>query len=185
VNWQSGSEPAGVAWEFSLDDKPHILARWRNPNKLVLDGFTVEQADVDKLLPLSDAALRKTLLLDQFGTMFLSLRPEEKSRIFSETLNLDVFIRSAERASVALRDIEALVDKHKIDVSQQTALLAETRDQLELAIKKEEQFEEERNRDLDRCTAEYRKAKAEMEEVTDKLNAARDAHSRVGRLINA
>jgi DNA repair exonuclease SbcCD ATPase subunit len=65
----------------------------------------VEQADVDKLLPLSDAALRKTLLLDQFGTMFLSLRPEEKSRIFSETLNLDVFIRSAERASVALKDV--------------------------------------------------------------------------------
>jgi DNA repair exonuclease SbcCD ATPase subunit len=181
VNWQSGSEPAGVVWEFSLDDKPHILARWRNPNKLVLDGVTVEQADVDKLLPLSDAALRKTLLLDQFGTMFLSLRPEEKSRIFSETLNLDVFIRSAERASVALKDVEALVDKHKIDVSQQTALLAETRDQLELAIKKEEQFEEERNRDIDRVRIEYRKAKAEMEEVTDKLNAARDAHSRVGK----
>jgi DNA repair exonuclease SbcCD ATPase subunit len=181
VNWQSGSEPAGVVWEFSLDDKPHMLARWRNPNKLVLDGVTVEQADVDKLLPLSDAALRKTLLLDQFGTMFLSLRPEEKSRIFSETLNLDVFIRSAERASVALKEVEILVEKHKIDVNQQTALLAETRDQLELAIKKEEQFEEERNRDLDRVRIEYRKAKAEMEEVTDKLNNARDAHSKVGK----
>jgi DNA repair exonuclease SbcCD ATPase subunit len=181
VNWQSGSEPAGVVWEFSLDDKPHILARWRNPNKLVLDGFTVEQTDVDKLLPLSDAALRKTLLLDQFGTMFLSLRREEKSRIFSETLNLDVFIRSAERASVAFRDFEALVDKHKVDIAQQTALLAETRDQLELAIKKEEQFEEERNRDLERIRVEYRKAKSEMEEVTDKLNVARDAHSRAGK----
>jgi hypothetical protein len=52
---------------------------------------------------------------------------------------------------------------------------------LELAIKKEEQFEEERNRDLDRIRIEYRKAKAEMEEVTDKLNDARDAHSKVGK----
>jgi DNA repair exonuclease SbcCD ATPase subunit len=52
---------------------------------------------------------------------------------------------------------------------------------LELAIKKEEQFEEERTRDLEKVRADYRKAKSEMEEVTEKLNAARDAHSKVGK----
>src|SRR5215468_8191492 len=56
VNWYANGASAGVAAEFTLDGVAHMVERYRNPSRLTLDGTTVEQLDIDKLLPLSDSA---------------------------------------------------------------------------------------------------------------------------------
>src|SRR3954465_4081706 len=61
-NWNDDTGTKGVL-HIKLDAADYIIERGRNPSILTLNGSTVQQVEIDRLLPLSDAALRRTLLL--------------------------------------------------------------------------------------------------------------------------
>jgi DNA repair exonuclease SbcCD ATPase subunit len=174
VENRNASGETRVDLEFALDAAVHSLSRTRNPNGLFLDGARVEQRDVDALLPLTDAALRKSVLIDQFGEMFLSLRPEAKSQIFTETLNLDKWLRAAdaanERALTADRELQANYRKQE----GVRRALAEAKDQFEAARRGEVEFEAE----LKAKMAEARKRERTLQEDADAKRDALDAARR-------
>src|SRR5215471_1956295 len=158
VHWGAQGETAGVEGLFRLGGVPYRLERFRNPSRLRMNGETVTQADIDKLLPLSDSALRRTLLIDQFGTIFLGLGPENKSRIFSETLNLDLWVKAADLAGKQLAEAERALTSNEQGLAVTIAALAEVKDQREDAVKREDSFEDER-------IASLKKVKAELTEA--------------------
>lgn len=180
VNWDADGNTAGVTGVFMFDGVIRTLERYRNPSRLTLDGRTVEQREIDQLLPLSDAALRRTLLIDQFGTMFLGLRPEEKSRIFSETLNLDKCIKAADNAGHKVTDAERAIRRLEQELAATAAALAEVTDQREAAVEREEAFEDERVATLAALKLDVRKAEAAYKESEVALNAARAANAKFG-----
>jgi hypothetical protein len=85
-NWELDRNATYGALTLSIDDHEYVIKRGRNPSILTINERTVEQIEIDKLIPLSDSAMRRTLLLGQRSPMFLDLRLEEMSRLFSETL---------------------------------------------------------------------------------------------------
>lgn len=180
VNWYADGNAAGVTGVFLLDGVTHTIERYRNPSRLSLDGRTVEQRDIDQLLPLSDTALRRTLLIDQFGTMFLGLRPEDKSRIFSETLQLDKWIRASDNASDRIKEIERAIRMLEVDLAATVATLAEVIDQREAAVIREEHFENERVKAVARLKQEVADAAAKRAKSEEVLNTARVKQAEFG-----
>lgn len=141
-NWDLDKGSTWGELQLTVDDQLYIIVRGRNPSVLTINRRTVEQSEIDKLIPLSDSAMRRTLLLGQRSQMFLDLRAEEKSRLFSETLDLDVWLRASDRASVRLKDKELELTKIQHLASGLDGSMNEIRDQHETAIEKESLFME-------------------------------------------
>ena len=178
-NWELRKQPVNVAIRFSLDNVDHCIARKRNPIILYLDGEQAEQSTIDNLLPLTDSALRQSIIIDQFGDMFLSLRPEDKSRIFSETLDLDLWVKGADRAGKEIIIIERELANLNNELSGIVGALNEARDQFDLAELKEESFEAELKQQLKEKRQIRADAAYQAEEARAALNTARDALSGV------
>lgn len=162
-----------VELEFALDDAVHKVSRSRNPNNLMLDGQKVEQQSIDALLPLTDAALRKSILLDQSGDMFLGLKPEAKSQIFTETLALDKWIRASDIAGQRADQAARLLQTVQRKIEGNSAAYDEARDLYELAKKKEDEFEADMKAQLAVAKKAAREAENASVEAFDALNAAR------------
>lgn len=140
-----GTERQRTSGELTLvvGSNEYVIVRGRNPSVLTINDRTVEQNEIDKLIPLSDSALRRTLLLGQRSLMFLDLRPEEKSRLFSETLDLDIWLQAADLASQILRERERDLSRLEAQSAGVFASITEIRDQHEASIKKEEEFKQQ------------------------------------------
>jgi predicted nucleic acid-binding Zn-ribbon protein len=137
-----GTERAETYGELTLviGDEDYVIRRGRNPSVLTINHRTVEQHEIDKLIPLSDSALRRTLLLGQRSLMFLDLRPEEKSRLFSETLDLDIWLRATEIANEDLRKKERQLTQIETQFANISGSMNEVRSQHETAVQKEAEF---------------------------------------------
>lgn len=129
-----------VKIEFLLGNEVHTVERCRHPNNLLLDGRKVEQIEIDKVLPFNESVLRKTILIDQFNSMFLDLRPEEKSRIFSETLGLDKWLKAAESAAEKIHAGEKSISQHEKSIASMNGTLDEMKISYNRAIQNEEDF---------------------------------------------
>jgi len=138
--WGADKAVVGGWLALVIDDQEYIISRGRNPSVLTINTRIVEQAEIDKLIPLSDSALRRTLLLGQRSSMFLDLRPEEKSRLFSETLDLDIWLRAAELAGDRLKLKEREATKINNSFEHVSGSINEIRDQHEAATIKEGEF---------------------------------------------
>ncbi len=183
-NWYSDGSTR-VVLQFVLDDADYEIERGRNPSILTLNGKTVQQADIDSLLPLADAALRRTLLIDQFGQMFLSLRPEEKSRIFSETLNLSLWLEASDRASEQVKTSDGKIQRHSLDLAGVESAINEVVAHFETARQNEESFEEETKRKLKEARKQRADAADKAKQCEIALNKARSGWEAFGGLDEA
>lgn len=128
----SGKKNVLVRLEFNRGTTEYTLERSRNPNHLHLwkigaphdEERELTQEDIPAILGMSEETFRRTVVLGQFGTLFLDLRPDAQAQMFSEALNLQVWLDAAERANKAGSDAGKLARE----------LISET-DSLEAAIK--------------------------------------------------
>jgi Herelleviridae exonuclease len=175
-----GLQRAATYGELTLDigDEEYVIRRGRNPSVLTINQRTVEQNEIDKLIPLSDSALRRTLLLGQRSLMFLDLRPEEKSRLFSETLDLDVWLHAADLAGEAVKDTDKELVKVQNRFASVSGSMNELRDQHEAAILKESEFDNQHQKKL----AELH---AQAVEELDRLDTLKSALAEAQERVNA
>jgi len=139
-NWDNGTGTKGVL-HIKLDDDDYIIERGRNPSILTLNGTVIQQAEIDKLLPLSDAALRRTLLLGQRGSLFLDLRPEDKSRLFSETLDLDRWLRASDHASDQVKTLDRSLTLLRSDLAGSKARIRDRQNPMSDVIEGQDRVE--------------------------------------------
>jgi len=171
-NWHTDEPPSGTL-QFLIDGQLRQITRTRKPIRLVMDGRNVTQDEVDDLLPLAEAALRRTLLIDQFSQKFLDLRAEDKSRIFSETLNLDMWVQGANKAGTMVTQFEGKLQRLRVHQSGLEAAVVEVRDQLGEAKNREIGVEAELNEQL-KVLNKQRKEKAAVSNTLEaELNDAR------------
>lgn len=99
-----------VHLKFERGDQQYEIVRCRNPNSLEWykeDGpYEIQQEEIPKLLGMSEETFRRTMILGQFGTLFLDLSPEQKSQMFTEALSLDVWMDAALEAARHVKDYE-------------------------------------------------------------------------------
>lgn len=83
------------------------IARTQSPNSLTIDGRTVDQAEVDKLLRLSPEAFSYAVMLPQFGRSFFDLTPTEKLSLFSQIMELEFWLEKSQEAAKLAAELEA------------------------------------------------------------------------------
>ncbi len=182
-NWFSEKETTSVEIGFALDDSQHVITRTRNPNSLICDGRRVEQRDVDLLLPITDAVLRRSVLINQFGEMFLSLRPEAKSQIFTETLNLDLWLQAADRAAESQKDKEREIQSLERKTDSNKAASVEANSHFEVAQKGEEDFEDNIKALLAESNKKVKNARCTALECLFALDEARGAFGSSDKVV--
>lgn len=126
----TGEKKTSVTVSFSIRNEEHQLTRGRKPNLLLMDGGEVIQQDIDDLLGLSYTAFLCSIILPQFGERFLDLPPEKQAKLFSETLNLDMWLRASENASALARMAQADADEAQSGVDRSEGALQELTEQL-------------------------------------------------------
>lgn len=97
--WEGHEGNTSVQTKFHWNKQPCYLVRTRKPNSLSLNGEAIDQSALQQLLGMSEDNLRRTLIVGQKGDLFLDLGPEDQSRMFTEMLDLDLWISAAELAS--------------------------------------------------------------------------------------
>lgn len=144
VENRGGGKPTLGKVVFSIDGTEHLLQRTRNPNNLFINDRKVEQLEMDSLLPLGDDTLHKTVLLDQFGSRFLDMKPEAKSGMFSEALGLNRWLDAAERAQKRSTAAANRLQNTEAKINACERALAEVKAQLKEAIEREEAFDDDK-----------------------------------------
>lgn len=112
---------------FTRNGVDNFIYRTRNPNSLrhSVDAsdsdVEIQQEDVAKILGMSEAMFRRTLVLGQFGELFLDAKPEAQAQMFNEALDLDIWNRARvvaqDAASVARKDTtvaQASMSAHEV-----------------------------------------------------------------------
>lgn len=115
-NWE-GKSACFVEVPFEIDGAEHLLRRTQSPNSLTLDGENVEQKAVDDILGCSFSAFTHCVVMGQFSTYFIDLKPAAQLEAFTTALDLG-FWEKASTAARALRDEQA---REVIDIEMQEA----------------------------------------------------------------
>lgn len=145
VPWDLKRGTTKVELEFYRARKKHTLSRSRNPNELILNGGTTTQQEVDSTIGMSEEMFRRTIVLGQFGSLFLDLRPEEQTRMFNEALNLDLWLKASSIASQKQKGLHGQFTGTRVELSKLDGRQTELQNQLEREIRASESFSSNQN----------------------------------------
>lgn len=109
-NW-SGDHLTTVLVELEQGEKLYGITRTHNPNSLTLaidggDPEIVEQARIDNLLRMPYEAFLAVVLMGQFNRFFFDLSATEKLDVFSKALNLEGWIKAADKAKETAKEAD-------------------------------------------------------------------------------
>lgn len=128
-SWLSQST-VSVDLFFRRDSSAYHVRRSRRPNELSVNGNIVIQSEIDKLIGMSFESISNTIIIGQFNNMFLSLRPEQQSTLFSELLNLDFWNDKADNAVKSANIKQKELSSLEIDISKLEGRVLELERQL-------------------------------------------------------
>jgi DNA repair exonuclease SbcCD ATPase subunit len=128
VPWDVQKQTTSIAVKFERLRKVQTLRRSRKPNALTLirknSEHELEQDEIADLLGMSEETFRRTIILGQFGALFLDLRPEAQSQMFNEALPLEVWLKAA---TIATRERK----RYENDINELRQSIARHKGQLE------------------------------------------------------
>jgi len=154
--------PTSVAVTFIRDEIEHTVERGRKPNYLRLDGTVVEQAAIDRALGLRETTFRRAVILSQFEELFLDMTPEAQSQLFTEVLNLDLWLKASRIASDYCGRAQALYEETQASVASLDGQLKVIQEQLQGAKLREASFKAETATALKNETDALQEAEAEL-----------------------
>lgn len=122
VPWELDRGTTYVELLLTIEKQEFTIRRSRNPNELSITTNDhkeiVTQEEVQRLIGMSEEMFRRTVVLGQFGSLFLDLTPEKQSQMFNEALTLDLWLRASSVASTRIKDNE----KTKTNIQHMLAL---------------------------------------------------------------
>lgn len=173
-----------VSLSFVRNEIPYRVERSRRPNGLWLGSHggelkTVTQPDVDRTIWLSAEALRRTIIIGQFGDLFLDLKAEAQSQMFTEVLDLDLWLQAADQASKRASEADHQANNYRADANSHRVLIREVTESREIEVGRRDRFAGQ--------TAEaLAAARSDLSDVKRKLaDARKSAGNGQGRRIGA
>jgi DNA repair exonuclease SbcCD ATPase subunit len=192
--WESGKLPVSVAVQFERGGERYGLERQRRPNKLSLNGRIVDQIEAEKALGMNEEMFRRTIVLGQFGSLFMDLKPEAQSQMFTQALSLDVWLDAAKEADARTKEAKGHVGTFERELVAVEAKLTVVDDGLKQAKRDDGAWADKHDEELEDATAALEDAKAKLakfpkpkkgsgsnapiEEAKAKLRAAREDRRR-------
>jgi len=175
---RNGNNKTNITLEFERGGHEYTLERERNPNTMHLYDIGpphdsergLVQEDVPPLLGMSAETFRRTVILGQFGTLFLDLRPDMQAQMFSEALDLDIWLAASTRASIAAKTAATSASTFLDESNSLKAVISELSAQIKDAQQRADAFTD--------STVE------EMEQLTTQLSALQKRNKRLGEIGN-
>lgn len=170
ANWDEG-KGCRVSFEFEIEDPwmSYVMTRTWSPNTWTLTSGFGDVVDLTKgglsdFLPLEYESFLHCVLLPQGEPLFLDLKPEPKSSLFSEIMQLDSWLQYSKTAGLAARELDDEIARYRES-------LASHRGQLDaLGIDRVRQHSDEWRREQDRrLTAVV----VEIERATETIQSLR------------
>lgn len=168
-------ETVSVILGLTIDDESYTIVRTRKPNSLTVNGTVVEQIEIDKLIRLNEDTLKRTIIVGQFVPLFLELKAEQQSALFSEVLGLDLWLKAAETASSKAKTLEQQKLSLELKKSSASGRSSQLKLQFETEVEREGLFESEKASKLAELEGEIAELGAELSIATEAFQAACDA----------
>jgi DNA repair exonuclease SbcCD ATPase subunit len=111
-NWQ-GKHKCFVEYCFEYKDTSYTIVRSWNPNSLRLsqngeDLKDIEQVQLEEIIRLDFDSFLYSVIFSQFRTMFLDLKPADKSSVLSSILQLDQWEEYSDKAKSRVNWLQTL-----------------------------------------------------------------------------
>jgi len=164
--WGS-KEYTQVRLAFTRDGVNQFITRARNPNVLQHERKgegpkEVTQDQIPALIGMSEELFRRTILLAQFGSLFLDLDAEPQAKMFTDALNLDWCIDAAGRATEAVKECDKAIAAEEAEKVAHSAALVEVESALQRIKERRESFEADRDQQLAAIRKLLRSAKDKL-----------------------
>jgi DNA repair exonuclease SbcCD ATPase subunit len=123
ISW--GLTGCTVTLELTVADQHLRIKRGQRPITLTVNDKPVDQEGMQKIIRLNFDSFMHSILSSQFGQPFLSLLPSAKLNLFSDILNLEMWLTKSDTASKLAESHSKLLDvlkendgiyQNKIDV---------------------------------------------------------------------
>lgn len=167
VPWDLEKGSCSVTLTFKRMKRTYVLKRSRRPNDLTLtmpkleQVRTITQEELEDLIGMSEEMFRRTVILGQFGSLFLDLSPEQQSRMFNGALTLDVWLRASAAAAIELKTDKVELEALKLKLSKLGGRQAELTESLRIEKQEARLFDS--------------KKEEEAKELVTKIKAKKDA----------
>lgn len=113
VSW--GRTVAKVILELRVGDRKHRIVRSGPPNRIEIDGEAAGQEAIELLLGLGKKRFLNSIIFGQGLPLFPDLPGPERGEIFDEVLNLSIWQKASEQATLKHRTIENQLAEKKQD----------------------------------------------------------------------
>lgn len=170
VPWENSKAAPAVSVKFHRNDVECVLQRTRKPNQILVRQGTesyreIVQEDVPGILGMNEETFRRTILIGQFGTMFLDLKPEAQSAMFNEALGLEQWLKVAKLAGQEAAGQETALAAATASIATLTGRLEETRTQRATAKAMAEEWDRTQVKHVTRSEAAVAARKAALDEL--------------------
>jgi DNA repair exonuclease SbcCD ATPase subunit len=157
-NWE-GSSLTSVVLEMEEGGESFLLTRTWSPNSLILqrgegDPQKITQEIIDDLMGMDYPTFLNSILMGQFGRFFFDLTPAEKLSVFSDALDLQIWIDAAQEARRSVGAIRDGIAAQRSDLSADLGMLREKENRLSEALQKAKDLEAQKGERIRSLQAE-------------------------------
>lgn len=106
LSWGPKPPQCSVSLTLTVGSDCFVVKRTQHPNSLTIGEKLVDQEELEKHIRLNFTAFMYSILKSQFGESFFSLNPAAKLTLFSDILNLDLWLMKSTEAKNEAGNIE-------------------------------------------------------------------------------
>ena len=139
------------------------------PNKLELNGKEVGQEEIDRLLHMSFAVFKQTILFGQQEALFFDLPNKTKLELLSDVLELDRWEIRSQKAAERTRELEKRVNALTMMLDTLGNSHNRVRELIEIALNASSQWEAEQAKRLQITKEDKQKLTTELGKISIKL----------------
>lgn len=183
ISW--GESSCSVEIPVIIHDQTYVIKRVQNPNNLTINGKTATQTEVTNLLRIGQEAFGYSIVLPQFGDSFFDLSPAKKLTLFSEIMDLELWLEKSKNAA----DKTAFLAEQIISTQQKMAAAEAKYEAAGVDIanltEKSENWQTEQYRKLKNTKDEIKTFQAEVKSLESQLKLIKKERERLSKELQA
>lgn len=149
VSW--GERGCGVSLFITVGKETYVIRRTQNPNSLTINGDSVDQSGLDRVLNVTPTAFMYSVLMPQFGQSFYELSPSDKLSLFSQIMNLENWLEYSHKAADEADTLEEQISSLSRQIGALELSLQTADSELQSLRDKSAGFEAEQKKVADRA----------------------------------
>ena len=131
-----GEKQLSVTALLEIDGEAVAISRTGPPSHVFIEGKQVEQEDVERLVGLSRVRFLNSVVFGQAAPLFIDLPIPQRGELLDELLDLQLYLRAADRAGKRAASAQAELGKLRVEIGRTEGAISalEDADQLQEQI---------------------------------------------------